>query len=414
MNFNYTNKIFIYLVIFLLFSCEYNISSNKNSNVITYDDEIVKTETKSILDYNFYEIINEDSIDFYSNHKLNYNFIENSKNKIKIKNSYNKDKLTHNINIIYDNVNYYVISENENILKYDGQSGKLLEKIKINSSKLINENPISFSKIKDHFIIAYQSGKIIKTTNDGKVVWFFEKNEILNTPLKIYQNNLVVIYPEDIFIISTIDGSILYQKKYQSGNIIQAIGGKIVNYFNILYFLLPNSFFASLDLFIFEPHISNLSELKLNTSLNNSKDTIHVYKNILTYLDEGNIIHSFDINKDNYVLENYKINNIESYLFFNNAFIVKNSNTIKFYNLIDGSFLFTIDTEKKLSKKSNIIYSTSINNKLYLFSDDGKILIISNNKIEGVVDLEINKIRKIYTHNNKLFLSTKKGTTYIF
>ena len=101
MNFNYTNKIFIYLIIFLLFSCEYNISSQKKINGINYDEEIVKTEIKTILDYNFYEIINEDSIDFYSNHKLNYNFIENSKKKIKIKNSYNKYNLTHNINIIY-------------------------------------------------------------------------------------------------------------------------------------------------------------------------------------------------------------------------------------------------------------------------------------------------------------------------
>ena len=71
-----------------------------------------------------------------------------------------------------------------------------------------------------------------------------------------------------------------------------------------------------------------------------------------------------------------------------------------------------IGTDKsiiKLGQKTLIEHTISKIEKKFF-----EILIISNNKIEGVVDLEINKIRKIYTHNNKLFLSTKKGTTYIF
>ena len=56
-----------------------------------------------------------------------------------------------------------------------------------------------------------------------------------------------------------------------------------------------------------------------------------------------------------------------------------------------------------------------LNNKLHIFSDNGKLIIInSSNKIEKIIDLKIRNINRIYNYKNKIFITTNKGFTYIF
>ena len=201
---------------------------------------------------------------------------------------------------------------------------------------------------------------------------------------------------------------------YESNNIIQSTGGQIVNYFNLIYFILPNSEFHSIDTLFFEKHISSLDSIDIITSLNNLSDRIYIYKNFLVYLDNGNLLNTYDIISDEFILSNNNIN-YNSYFIYNNAFITKNENSIKFFNIKNANLFSKIDVEKILKKQAKIIYVNVLDNKLHLFMDNGELLILSKDfKILEKINLKINKINKIYNYQDKMFFSTLSGHNYIF
>ena len=239
--------------------------------------------------------------------------------------------------------------------------------------------------------------------------------DFLNTPIKIYEDYLIILYPEKIIFLSNANGEIIYEKIYKSSNIIQSSGGKIENYFNIIFFLLPNSEFNSLDTYLFEAHNLNFDKIEFNTSLNNLKDLIHVYKNFLVYLDNGNIFHTYDINNNKLILVDLRINNSSSAILFNNSLISKNDNFVEFYNIKNGNLFSRININKILNKKSKIINSLIINKNMHLFTDNGEIVIFDQNlEIQETVNLKIKNINKVYNYQNKIFISSEKGITYIY
>jgi len=86
----------------------------------------------------------------------------------------------------------------------------------------------------------------------GQVIWVFKNNDLLNTPVKIYSDYVIILYPEKIIFLSILNGDIIFEKVFNSSNIIQSTGGKIEKYYNIVFFILPNSEFNSLDTYLFE------------------------------------------------------------------------------------------------------------------------------------------------------------------
>ena len=52
---------------------------------------------------------------------------------------------------------------------------------------------------------------------------------------------------------------------------------------------------------------------------------------------------------------------------------------------------------------------------MHLFMDDGEIIILNKNlEIQETINIKIKKINKVYNYQNKIFVSTEKGITYIF
>ena len=143
-------------------------------------------------------------------------------------------------------------------------------------------------------------------------------------------------------------------------------------------------------------------------------DNIYLYNDLFVYLDNGNILNTFDISLNKFILSDYKIENVDSYQFYNNTFITKNDKSIKFYNIEDASLLLNLDTYKLLKKELKLIKIININDKLHLFTDYGQILILDNSlNFINVVDLNITKINKIFNYQQKFLISTQKGITYI-
>ena len=56
-----------------------------------------------------------------------------------------------------------------------------------------------------------------------------------------------------------------------------------------------------------------------------------------------------------------------------------------------------------------------INKNMHLFTDNGEIIILDQNlEIQETVNLKIKNINKVYNYQNKIFISTEKGITYIY
>ena len=414
MSFSFISKIALYLSFIFIFSCQNTISSLRNNENIDSVDYISKLETEEYLDFSFFEQYEDDVIDNYTYVASDYNFLNKDLAVLKVNNYEAKYNNIHPINVIYLEESLYSINKNGELLKFDSNNGKLIEKININLDQE-KKAPISFSLYKNDFIIAFTSGDVIRINKLGQVIWLFKNQNFLNTPVKIFDENIIILYPEKVVFLSILSGDIIYEKVFESSNIIQSSGGKIENYFNIAFFILPNSVFNSLDTYLFEEHSLNFENIELNTSLNNLKDQIHLYKNFLVYFDNGNIIHTYDINKNKLVLVDFRINNSSSTILFNNSLISKNENFLEFYNILNGNLFSRININKILNKKSKIINSFIINKNLLLFTDNGEIIILDQNlQIQETVNLKIKSINKVYSYQNKIFISTEKGITYIY
>ena len=414
MSISFISKISLYLSFIFIFSCQDTISSLINNEIIDSDDYNFQLETEDSLDLSFFERYEDNVIDNYTYNASDYNFLDKDLAVIKINNYEAKYNNNNTINVIYLDQNIYSINKEGDLLKFDLNSGKLIEKINIDLDKE-KKVPVSLSLYKNDFIIAFISGEVARINKLGKVIWIFKNKDFLNTPVKIYDEYLIILYPEKIVFLSILNGDIIFEKDFKSSNIIQSSGGKIVNYYNIVFFILPNSEFNSLDTYLFEEHSLDFDKIELNTSLNNLSDQIHFYKNFLVYFDDGNIFHTYDINEDKFILVDFRINNSFSSILFNNSLISKNENFIEFYNIKNGNLFSRININKTLNKNSKIIKPFIINQNLHLFTDDGKIIILNQNlEIQETINLKIKNINKVYNYQNKIFISTEKGITYIY
>ncbi len=414
MSFNFISRISLYLSLIFIISCQDTISSLRNNENIDFEDYTFQLETEEFLDFSIFEQYDENVIDNYTYKASDYNFLDKDLAVLKINNyeaTYNNNEP---INVIQLDESIYSLNKEGELLKFDINSGKLIERINVDLDQL-KKTPISFSLYNNDFIIAFKSGEVVRVNKLGRVIWLFKKEHLLNTPVKIFDDYLIILYPEKIVFLSILTGDIIYQRTFKSSNVIQSSGGKIENYFNIVFFILPNSEFNSLDTFLFEKHKLRFDNIELKTELNNLNDQIHLYKNFLVYFDNGNIIHTYDINEDKFLLVDFIINKSSSALLFNNSLISKNENFVEFYNIQNGNLFSSININKILNKNSKIIHSLIINKNMYLFTDYGEIIIFDQNlEIQETKKLKIKNINKVYNYQNKIFISTEKGITYIF
>ena len=414
MSFSFISKISLFLSFIFIISCQDTISSLRNNENIDSVDYTFVLEAEEFLDFNFFEQYEDNVIDNYTYNASDYNFLDKNLTAIKIDNYESKYNNNNPINVIYLDQNIYSINREGDLLKFDLNTGELIERITIELDK-VKKIPISFSLFKNEFIIAFISGEVVRVNKLGEVVWIFKNQEILNTPVKIYDEYLIILYPDKIIFLSNLNGDTIYEKAYESSNIIQSSGGKIKNYSNIIFFILPNSEFNSLDTFLFEEHNLNFDNIELNTSLNNLRDQLHFYKNYLVYFDDGKIIHTYDTNNNEFVLADFLINNSSSAILFNNSLISKNENFIEIYNIKNGNLFSRININKILNKNSKITNAFIINKNMHLFMNNGEIIILDQNlEIQEIINLKIKNINKVYNYQNKFFISTEKGITYIY
>ena len=414
MSFSFINKISLYLSFILIISCQDTVSFIGKDENINIENTNLEFETEEFFDFSFFEDPTNNIIDIYTYQLSTFNFLNNDQSKLKINNYESKYSINTPINSIYFEDHIFSINKKGELLKFDTDTGKLIERNNIQLDQ-VTKVPVSFSLYKNDFIIALKTGEVARINKLGQVIWFFKNNDFLNTPIKIYNDNLIILYSDKIIFLSPSNGDIVYEKIFKSGNVLQSSGGKIANYYNIIFFILSNSEFKAIDTFLFEEHNLNFDKFEINTSLNNLKDQIHVYNNFIVYVDDGNIIHTYDMNLERFVLRNFRINNSSHVIILNNALISKNENFLYFYNIKNGSLFKKININKILNKKSSIINALIVNKRLHVFTDKGMIIIFDQNlNIQKTINLKIKNINQVYSYQNKIFVNTEKGITYIY
>ena len=393
MNFFIINKFFILSLFIMLSACN-------TSNI--YDTLKIKTyESPNVENYDDNDIFLNDS----NNFKFNY------KKKFVLKNIKNKN--SNYSNIILDNPNIYALSNNLELIQFDYNTGEQIFLKKIDIETINDDSVISFNFVDNSFIIAFKSGSILRINRLGEIIWIFKSNKTLNTPLKIINKQLVSLYVDEIKSFSINDGSEIWSEIYEDIPVYQAQGGQLVNFNNLLFFILPNNKVGSIDLNIGLPNNSEFNNMPLISAINNTNDKIHIFDNYLVYLDEGKYLYTFDIFLNDFILFKFNINESESNIFFNNSLILKDGNFLQALNIINGKTFWLIDN-KKISKKASIKGIRNSNENIEIYLNNGDIISIKNKKFVEKKDLGISNINNLNFDNNNIIVNTESGKTIIY
>ena len=394
MNFIYIFKFFLLISALPLISCQ---------SVERVIDQNLKNEQKIPKIDNI-----EDNDDIILGSSLYSNNFEKPINLKELKHSKNSNlKLK---TYFLDN-KFYSLNLNSELFVHEFDNGDLFKRFKLIDND-DNDNLVSNLLINNYYVLGFSSGKIIKVDLNGNVIWSFNNNKIFNSFLYQIDDLIIVFYIDQILALSLVNGDILWSETYEDLPIMQAKGGQLVNFFNDLYFILPNGRVGLVDLYVGEKNINKFVNIDNQNSVNSLNDKIHLFKNYLVYLIEGEFLYVYDLLQNKFLLNNFKINSSDSYYFFNNALIIKNSKYLQAVNILNGKTFWLFDS--KLNKNSEIINVMNLNDKLSIFLDDGKIIAINDDAISEILDLKIKKISSIYVLNNKIFILQENGKIGIF
>lgn len=393
MNFSLINK-FIFSIIFLFFLTSCNTKS-------VYEKIKIKKYVAPVVD-SFDE----------SNIELNNSFNKelNLDNKVLLKNFKNNNKFLNNV--IIDNDKIFSLINNK-LYTYSYQTGELisLKELKIGLSE--NDSIISLDYIDNTFVIALKSGSIFRTNLNGQLIWSYNYKKLLNTPLTILNDQIIILYADEIKSILLKNGSDVWFSNFEDLPIYQAKGGQLDNFLNIIYFILPNNKVGSIDYNLGNIHKSKLDSIPLISSINNTKDKIYIYKNYLLYLDEGRYLYTLDIFKDEFVVFKENINSASSNIFYNNSLILKEGNYLQAVNITNSKTFWLINDEK-ISKNSSIIAIRNFKKNIEIFLNNGDILSINNKKLIKIHNLGIGKVNKITFDKQNIIAHTNSNKTIIF
>ena len=387
-------KFFLLFLILFIISCksvERIVDLNFNKKI--YIPEIKSTENIAKISLT--------NLDFKSNFNKKY-YLENIKNS---KNVQSKLKTM----ILNDK--FYTFNSKSELFINNTKDGKLLENYKFIANEQ-NDDLLSVYFKDNYFILGFRSGKIIKTDLNGNLIWEFTNNKIFNSLIYEINNIVIILYGDEIVALNFDDGIKLWSEIYQDSPIIQSQGGHINNFFNDIYFKLPNGRIGSIDLFLGSKNNNKFVNLELQNSVNNANDKIYLFKNYVIYLDEGQFLYTYNLLTDDFLLYNFKINNSTSNYFFNNSLIIKNDNYLEAINILNGNTFWLIDS--KLNKKSKILNINQVNGNLSIFLNSGKIVLIDDNSISKILNLKLKKIHSIHFLNNRIIAKLENGKTGIF
>ena len=314
-------------------------------------------------------------------------------------------------NIIKDDNKIYAYKDNK-LYNFDYTTGDL---ISTQDLTLSNDEDIliAFEYIDNSFLLLFKSGLIFRLNRNFEIIWKHESKKKLNTQPFISNEQVILLYGDEIEGLQLEDGNQIWSETYQDMPIYQATGGQVTSFLNIIYFILPNNSIGSIDLNFGSIHNSKFDEIPLISSINNTKDKIHIYDNYLVYIDEGKYLYTLDIFNDEFILFKKNINLFSSSFLFNNSIIIKEGNNLQAINLNNGKTFWLI-SDKKISKKSEIVNVRNYSTNIEVFLSNGDVLTINNKELKNITNLDIGKIDDMSFEKQNIIIYAKNKKTLIF
>ena len=142
---------------------------------------------------------------------------------------------------------FYTLNSNSELFINNSSDGELINNYYL-IENIDEDNLVSNYMFNNHFLLGYSSGKIIKVGLDGTIIWSFDNKKIFNSFLYPIDDLIIVFYGDEILALNIENGELLWSETYRDLPIIQAKGGQLVNFFNDIYFILPNGRLGLIDL----------------------------------------------------------------------------------------------------------------------------------------------------------------------
>ena len=404
------------LIPFFILSCKsLDLISKKEEKIINYNDTI---ETSSIIQLNSY--LTNDSVSKDSHDKLKiYKWNNNNYKKIKTFNSFGNPYIESNpiLKIIVNNELIFLNHKKE-LIFYDLNKYKIVKKVNLELSIKDKEiYPTSLANISDNYIMTLSNGSIFSFKLDGSIIWQRDFNDILKTPIKIFDDNLIILLSNKIISLNYLNGNTNWEFLSNNNNSIKVLGGDITILNHYIFFLLPNNNFGMIDTIMGDLVNTNYQNLFKNNPATSSFNLISSFNNILSYYDQNKYLTSIDVSNDIILLNREKIKNVKSSAYFNNSIItLTNDNTLKAYNIVNKNLFWEVDISEIIKKNTKIVNIANYHNSIMIFFNNGLILEVNskNGNIISDNNLKINDIIFIQNANEYLLVDQINGKTTIF
>ena len=423
MNLKSINNLFLLIILqFTIISCsKIDLINKKTSNI-----EIVETdniETSDSIEENIFNQQNEYS-DFYNRNNY-FNWQESLKLKkiynISFGNKFDIASTSPSNFIISNNFIYYVDNKSKFIKLDIDAKHKVFEVL---LEKEIDSNltlPTSLIKSKDFFYVGFGNGTIIKIGNDGKKYWQKNFNDLLRTPIRLVNDNVILLFNSNkIISLNSTNGNVIWEFIYELNNKPSlSSGGQILVKHNLIFFVIPNGRIVVIDSIVGEPiDHSFLTDFMQKNILNFSYEVkLHIYDEFFSLIEDNMIFYTYDLNNEEFLLYEEKIYFLKSIYFSNNSLLaLGNNNLLTSYNLKNKNIFWKVDLSKYLSKKDTIVESYVINNNILLFFSTGKIIQL--NKLNGEVlfkqDLNLTNVDLVTAQGNYFILNQSNGKAFFY
>ena len=375
MNLKNIIKLLIIFIPFFFFSCQKldNFRNKDEKILLTVKHEIENLETFNNISKNH----KENYFDYYSK---SVNFVWKNEKELKKELTINNSSTKYSnlpslkVNIINDKI--YSLNNNSDLKIYNLNDKNDIETYHVSiSSNSEFSYPTSLAMLNNFLYAGYVEGILIKFDLNGNIIWKLELNNILKTPIKIHNENIIVILSNKILSVDTINEKINWEFIYKNDNSLNVYGGDIVSKNHLLFFYLPNGRLGEIDTIIGENIDSLFSKIKFDHYLFDSRSTMHSFKNLFSFYENNKYLYTIDIQKNNFLIEKDIVENVISYNFINNALItIDNEKILKAYNIKNKKIFWKSDLNEYLNKDEKIVEIINNENRIIIFFNNGIIL----------------------------------------
>tara|TARA_Y100000294_G_scaffold142536_1_gene136743 strand:+ start:675 stop:1934 length:1260 start_codon:yes stop_codon:yes gene_type:complete len=413
---NIIKLLIIFTPLFFL-SCQKldNFRNKDEIILLTVKDDFENLETFNNISKNYKE-------NYFDHYSKSINFLWKNEQELKkvltVNNSSVKYPSSNPLNIYIINDKIYGLNNNSDLKIFDLNNKKDIETYHISiNSNIEFSHPTSVAMLNNFLYAGYAEGTLIKFDLNGNIIWQLELNNILKTPIKIHNENIIVILSNKILSVDTINEKINWEFIYRSDSPLNVYGGDIVSKNHLLFFYLSNGRLGEIDTIIGENIDSLFSKIQYDHNLLDSSNTLHSFQNLISFYENNKYLHTIDIQNNNFLIEKDKIDNVLSHNFINNALIILDKEKImKAYNIKNKKIFWKSDLNEYLDKDEKIVEIINNKNRIIIFFNSGLILEID--LISGVVlfnqNIKLKEIISIYFIDNFAFFTQMNGKTTIF